>query len=172
MILTGKEILREVKADRIKIDPFDPRFLTTNSYDLNLGEYFIRYTSKILDPKKPAKFRKMKIPKRGMVLKKNEFILGSTRQRVGSDFYVPIIHAKSGVARMGLFVHVTADLIDIGSHGNSTLQLYATLPIKLYPGMPIAQVSFWVPKGDIVLYSGKYQNSVGPQPSLIYKNFK
>jgi hypothetical protein len=38
----------------------------------------------------------------------------------------PTNSGKSGTARMGLFVHVTADLIDIGSHGVTTFQLYAT----------------------------------------------
>ncbi len=71
---------------------------------------------------------------------------------------------------MGLFVHVTADLIDIGSFGVSTLQLYATLPVKIYPGMLIAQVSFWQPKGKITLYKGKYQNSIGPVISLCHRD--
>jgi dCTP deaminase len=69
---------------------------------------------------------------------------------------------------MGLFVHCTADLIDIGSFGNVTFQLYSTLPIKVYPGMLIGQVTFWVPSGDINLYSGKYQGSEGPQASKSY----
>ena len=72
---------------------------------------------------------------------------------------------------MGLFVHVTADLIDIGSHGVTTFQLYATLPVRIYVDMLIAQVSFWKPLGDIELYKGKYQNSTGPQPSMTYKDF-
>jgi dCTP deaminase len=62
-------------------------------------------------------------------------------------------------------------LIDIGSHGVTTFQLYATLPVRLYRGMLIAQVSFWVPDGEIKLYKGKYQGSEGPKPSLTYKDF-
>ena len=64
-----------------------------------------------------------------------------------------------------------ADLIDIGSHGVTTFQLYATLPVRIYVDMLIAQVSFWKPLGDIELYKGKYQNSTGPQPSMTYKDF-
>lgn len=103
-----------------------------------------------------------------VVLPKISFRLGSSCERIGSNSYVPIVHARSGIARLGLFVHVTADLIDIGSIGVITFQFYATLPVKVYPGMKIAQVSFWQPKGEIVLYTGKYQNSTGPRASLSY----
>jgi dCTP deaminase len=131
----------------------------------------IIYTSKIIDPKKKPSFKTIKIPKNGLILEAGTFVLGHSNERIGSDFYVPIIHGKSGTARMGLFVHVTADLIDIGSHGMTTFQLYATLPVRVYAGMLIGQVSFWVPYGDIVLYKGKYQNSIGPQSSQLYKSF-
>jgi len=172
MILTGKKIIEEVENNKIEISPFDEDRVTTNSYDLSLGDTIIKYTSKIIDPKLKPSYKEIKIPKEGLVLEAGDFVLGHSNERIGSDFYVPLIHGKSGTARMGLFVHITADLIDIGSHGVTTLQLYATLPVRLYPNMLIAQVSFWVPFGNIVLYKGKYQNSTGPRPSMTYKDFK
>lgn len=172
MILTGVKIKEEVAKNRIEISPFLADRATTNSYDLALGETIIRYTSKILDPKEKPEYEELTIPDNGLLLKAGDFVLAHSQERIGSDHYVPLIHGKSGTARMGLFVHVTADLIDIGSHGVTTLQLYATLPVRLYKGMLIAQVSFWVPFGEIVLYKGKYQNSTKPQPSMTYKDFK
>jgi dCTP deaminase len=172
MILTGTKIIEEVDRKKIEISPFDKKRITTNSYDLSLGDTIIRYKAKIIDPRKATPFEEKKIPNDGLLLKSGEFVLGHSKERIGSDFYIPLIHGKSGTARMGLFVHVTADLIDIGSHGVTTFQLYATLPVRLYAGMLIAQVSFWVPFGEIVLYKGKYQNSTGPKPSLTYKDFK
>lgn len=172
MILTGKKIIEEVKKNRIEISPFDKKKITTNSYDLLLGDTLIRYKTGVIDPKQKTPYKEIKIPADGLVLQAGEFVLGHSKERIGSDFYVPLIHGKSGTARMGLFVHVTADLIDIGSHGVTTFQLYATLPVRLRAGMLIAQVSFWVPFGDIVLYKGKYQNSTGPRPSMTYKDFK
>lgn len=172
MILTGVEIEKQVKKGKIKIEPFSSSRITTNSYDLALDKRVLKYTSKIIDPKKKPKFKLFEIPDGGLLMKPGDFLLGATAEKIGSDYFVPIIHAKSGTARMGLFVHLTADLIDIGSFGNSTLQLFATLPVKLYKGMKISQVSFWVPKGKIVLYNGKYQHSDGPRPSLNYKDFK
>lgn len=172
MILTGKEIEKQVKKRNIIIEPFKPKNITTNSYDLTLGDSYIVYTGKILDPAKENEYKIKKIPKTGIILKRGDFILGHSKETIGSTKFVPIIHAKSGIARLGLFVHITADLIDIGSIGNTTFQLYATKKIKLYPGMQIAQVSFWATKGKIILYKGKYQNSIGPKASQIHKDFK
>ncbi len=169
MILTGQEIIREVKNKKIIIQDFDESRISTNSYDLLLGNEIIKYTDEILDPKNKCNFKKIKIPKSGYKMNKGDFILASTKEKVGSDYYVPIIHARSGIARKGLFVHCSTGLIDIGSHGNITLQLVSTLPIKIYPGMSISQVTFWKTKGKIKLYDGKYQNSTGPQSSKIFK---
>ncbi len=171
MILTGKKIIEEIEASRIEITPFDRRKVTTNSYDLSLGVTLLRYTGDVIDPKHENPYDEIIIPDEGFLLKPGDFFLGHSNERIGSDFYVPIIHGKSGTARMGLFVHVTADLIDIGSHGVSTFQLYSTLPVRVYPNMEIAQVSFWKPLGEIILYKGKYQNSMGPRPSLMFKDF-
>ena len=163
MILTGTEIQKEFNAGNITISSFAPERVTTNSYDLSLSDELLFYTDDVLDPTKKPNYKTVKIGPEGILLEKGTFCLGSSKEKIGSDKYVPILHAKSGVARVGLFVHCTADLIDIGSHGNITFQLYATLPIRLYPGMLLGQVSFWVPKGKIVLYTGKYQSSEGAQ---------
>ena len=172
MILTGKEIEKEVRAEGIVIDSFDTSNITTNSYDLTLGGTLLRYTETILDPRKDNQYEEITIPKVGTILPQGSFHLGSSCEKIGSSLYVPIIHAKSGIARLGLFVHITADLIDIGSYGTVTFQLFATLPVKIYPGMKIAQVSFWQPKGEIVLYEGKYQGSTGPRTSLSHLDHK
>lgn len=169
MILTGTEIIKESEAGKIHIQPFDEQRVTTNSYDLRLGDELLFYTDAVLDPRKKPSYRTEKLGNEGKVLEKGTFCLGASAEVVGSEYYVPIIHAKSGIARMGLFVHCTADLIDIGSRGNITFQLYATLPIRVYPGMLLGQVSFWVPNGEVVLYDGKYQSSVGPQASKAWQ---
>ncbi|WP_419241771.1 dCTP deaminase [Cardinium endosymbiont of Nabis limbatus] len=171
MILTGVFIREEFNNKRININPFDYRNITTNSYDLTLGKKFLRYTNAVIDPKKENPYEIFEIEEDGMVLNQGEFLLGHSVEEIGSDYYVPIIHARSSIARLGLFVHVTADLIDIGSHGNVTFQLYSTLQVRIYPWMRIGQVSFWKPKGDIKLYDGQYQESKGPIGSKFFKDF-
>lgn len=172
MILTGLEIAKQVGLGKIKISNFDPARCTTNSYDLSLGPQLVSYEDEILDPKKEHKTKTHLITPDGFILNKSDFYLGETCEMIGSDHFVPIIHAKSGTARRGLFVHVTADLIDLGWHGKPTLQLYATLPAKIYENELIAQVSFWVPKGEITLYKGKYMPSDGPMASKAHLDYK
>lgn len=172
MILSGLSIKEEFNNKRININPFDPDHVTTNSYDLTLGNEFLRYTGRVLDPRQENPHEIFEAGEDGLLLNQGEFVLGHSAEEIGSDHFVPIIHAKSSTARLGLFVHVTADLIDIGSHGNVTFQLYSTLPVRIYPGMRIGQVSFWKPKGEIELYNGKYQGSKGPRASEVHRDFK
>ncbi|MFD7505405.1 dCTP deaminase [Streptomyces sp. NPDC059850] len=172
MILTGPEIHRRVKAGEIEIEPFDPALLSPNSYDFHLGRSIGWYTEHRLDCARPNPFESHPIPSEGMLLTPDRIYLAATEERIGSDHFVPIIRARSSVARLGLFVHVTADLIDIGSHNRLTLQLHAVQPVKIYPGLRIGQVTFWAVQGDIVLYDGKYQGAEQAMPSQIHRDFE
>jgi dCTP deaminase len=172
MILTGKSIEEFVRNGDISISPFSKNNITTNSYDLTLGCQFIRYSEEVMDPKKENKYDIIECGPEGILLSKGDFLLAHSIEKLGSNKYVPIIHAKFSIARLGLFVHITADLIDIGSFGCVTFQLHSTLPIRLFPGMKIGQVTFWKPLGEIIPYSGKYQGSVGPRASMAYSDFK
>lgn len=172
MILTGNQIIKEVKDNKITIKPFNIDKITTNSYDLTLGNKLVIYTDDILDPKKKPNIKEITIPDDGYVMQKGEFLLGHSNETVGSEHFVPIIHAKSSIARLGLFIHITSGLFDIGCICDATFHLYATLPIRLYRNMPIAQITFWHTKGDVKLYNGKYQGDKGIAPSRIYKDFQ
>jgi len=168
MILTGHEILREVEGGRIWIAPFDAACVQPNSYDFRLGRTLLQYTADILDVRLENPCKQFEIPDEGYVLQPDHLYLGHTTEVMGSDTYVPIIRGRSSIARLGLFVHVTADLIDIGSRNQWTLQLHAVQPVRIYPGMLIGQVTFWCVQGKISLYRGKYQSSMGPWPSRSY----
>jgi len=172
MILTGSEIMNEYKLGRIKISPFDERQINPNSYDFRLGNIVKTYKNEILDPMVKQETNIIDISQQDITLYPDKIYLGHTYETMGSDFYVPIIRAKSSIARLGLFIHVTADLIDIGSYNEWTLQLHAVQPLKIRAGMLIGQVTFWTVQGEIILYSGKYQGSKGPYESQIYKDFK
>lgn len=156
----------------IQIDPFEPNQISPNSYDFRLGTKIKYYRNKVLDPKLKQPVEEISIPKDGYILEPGRIYLGHTHEIMGSDHYVPIIRGRSSTARLGLFVHITADIIDIGSHNQWTLQLYAVQPVKIYPYTLIGQVTFWCVMGQIELYNGKYQGSLGPFESHIYKDFK
>jgi dCTP deaminase len=169
-ILTGPEIARRRGRGDLRIDPFVPEHLSSNSYDLTLGSELVTYTGEVLDPRRENPTETLTLPAQGLVLSPERVYLGASVERIGSDRCTPIVKARSGTARLGLFVHMTADLIDIGSYGQTTFQLHAVQPLRVYPGMVLAQVTFWDSVGEITLYEGKYQHSVGPQPSQSWRD--
>ncbi len=172
MILSGSKIKTCVKQGTIDISPFNNSQINPNSYNYRLGDYLKVYEENILDPKKKLKTKKIKIPEEGLILYPNKLYLGYTEEIFGSDKYVPIITGRSSTGRLGLFVQITSDLVDIGFHGRLTLQLHATQPVKIYPRMLIGQVMFWRIYGKIKLYEGKYQNSTGPRETEVWRDFK
>jgi len=81
--------------------------------------------------------------------------------------------------RGGVFVSNTAGFVDAGWDGHLTLELsnVANLPIAIYPGMKIGQISFLrmtteaeQPYGSKSTAS-KYKGQEGPTPSRYYLNF-
>ena len=165
MIITGNQIEEDVNHGKIIITPFNTNQITTNSYDLRLSKKILKIKDEIVDPYKELNYEEIEINTNGYILNKGEFVLGASIEKIGSNFYVPLLHGKSRIARLGIFVHITADLIDIGSIGCLTFQIYSTQRIKIYPEMLFAQVSFWKPYGKITLYNGKYQFGEQAQPS-------
>ena len=172
MILTGSEIHKQVLSGRIIIDPFTQQQINPNSYNFRLGKVLKVYKEKILDPRRPNDFREFEIPSSGYKLRPSRLYLGHIFERIGSNFYVPIMRGRSSIGRLGLFINITADLIDLGAIGKWTLQFHAVQPIIIYPGMLIGQMTFWMLVGKRSLYRGKYQGATGPGHSLAYKDFK
>ncbi len=171
MILTGTEILKQVDLGRIKISPFSEDQINPNSYNFRLGNKLKYYKNYELDTKEKQEVYEIDIPEKGFILTPDKIYLGHTLEIIGSNYYVPLVKGRSSTARLGLFVHVTSDIIDIGSFGQWTLQLHAVQPVKIYPSMLIGQATFWKIFGKVNLYDGKYQGSEGPRESLIYKDF-
>lgn len=168
MILTGSKIQEKVYAKEIIIDPFTPDQINPNSYDFRLGSTLLVYKEDLLDPKKENETETIHIPEEGYELLPHRLYLGHTKEVMGSNFYVPIIRGRSSIGRLGLFIHITADLIDIGSINQWTLQMHCVQPVIIYPGMLIGQVTFWRVEGAIIPYNGKYQGSRGPMASQIH----
>lgn len=171
MILTGLQIKEEVRCGRIIIDPFDEKQINPNSYNFRLGKTIKLYTSKVLDPKVPNPVAEVELPETGLALKSSRLYLGHIYERIGSNYFVPIMKGRSSIGRLGLFINITADLIDLGAIGCWTLQMHATQPVIVYPGMLIGQMTFWKISGKTLLYTGKYQGAKGPMESLAYKDF-
>lgn len=172
MILTGREIERRVASKEIEIEPFSPAQLNPNSYDVRLGGTILRYRDEVLDTREKNPHDEEVLPADGRVLPAGSFVVGHIAEWIGSDTFVPMLHARLSAASVGLFVHITANLIDVGNHCNFSLHLFAARDVRLVPGMPVAQVSFWRPTGAIRLYAGKYKGVRGPAASQSFKHFQ
>jgi deoxycytidine triphosphate deaminase len=172
MILTGSEIKRQVKLNRIHIFPFIEENLNPNSYNFRLGNKLKVYKNKFLDSAKENEFEEITIPEEGFILEPDQLYLGHTIEEMGSDFFAPIMQARSSVGRLGLYIYLNSGLGDIGFKKQWTLELHSIHRLKVYPGMKVGQMLFWKPLGKINLYKGKYKDSIGPQTSQIWKDFK
>ncbi|MEV6480290.1 dCTP deaminase [Streptomyces sp. NPDC051576] len=170
MILTGPEINAAVADGRLRITPFDPEQTNPNSYNVRLGPTLLTYETSILDAHCPNPTRSIRIDADGYVLQPGELYLGHTTEVVGSDLFVPLLFGRSSVGRLGLFVEITAPIGDIGFHGQWTLMLSPVRPLRVYAGMKIGQIMFFVSTGDIDLYRGKYQDASGPQSSRYWRD--
>jgi len=116
-----------------------------------------------------------------VILHPGEFVLGSTSERVAlPDDLTARVEGKSSLGRLGLLIHSTAGFVDPGFDGRITLELsnVANLPITIYPGMKIGQISFLRmttaadnPYGSAATGS-KYQGQLGPTPSRYFENFQ
>lgn len=170
MILTGPEITDAAADGRIVISPFRSDQVNPNSYNICLGDRLLTYTDEVIDPYHPNPTSEITIGEEGYVLQPGRLYLGHTIERVGSDLYVPLLFGRSSVGRLGLFVEITAPIGDIGFHGQWTLMLSPVMPLRVYPGMKIGQIMFFVSLGQVDLYEGKYQASAGPQESRYWRD--
>src|ERR671919_248956 len=186
MILSDRTIREEIDSGRIDIDPFDPSCVQPSSVDLHVDAVFrvfhnARYP--FIDVKRPMEDLTEVVEVKGddpFILHPGEFVLGATRERIRlPEDLVARLEGKSSLGRLGLLIHSTAGYVDPGWKGNLTLELsnVANLPIALYRGMKIGQISFFKmssaverPYGSRELGS-KYQGQSSPTESQFYRDF-
>jgi dCTP deaminase len=186
MVLADRTIRRLVAEGRIGIEPFDESLVQPSSIDVRVDRFFrvfrnARYP--YIDVKQPMEelTELVEIERDDpFILHPGEFVLGSTLERVVlPDDLVARLEGKSSLGRLGLLIHSTAGFIDPGWDGHVTLELsnVANLPITIYYGMKIGQLSFVqmtepaeAPYGSSGLGS-KYRGQTGPTPSRYWQNF-
>ena len=152
MLLSDRDIIADVDAGRIRLDPWDPSMVQPSSVDVRLDRFFRLFDNHkypYIDPAEdqPELTRLIEVPAdEPFVLHPGEFVLGSTYELVGlPDDLAARLEGKSSLGRLGLLTHSTAGFVDPGFTGHVTLELsnVATLPIKLWPGMKIGQLCFF-----------------------------
>jgi dCTP deaminase len=187
MVLSDRTIKRLLDEGRIGIEPYDETLLQPSSLDVRVDRFFRVFRNSrypYIDVKEPmedlTELVEVSDEEQPFILHPGEFVLGSTLERVTlPDDLVARLEGKSSLGRLGLLIHSTAGFIDPGWDGHVTLELsnVANLPITLYVGMRIGQLSFVqltepaaTPYGADVIGS-KYQGQEGPTPSRYWKNF-
>jgi dCTP deaminase len=187
VILSDVSIRKALAEGRIIIEPLGDDAIQPSSVDLHVDRYFRVFrndTTPYIDPKEPQEnlTELVEVLDEGaFILHPGEFVLGSTFERVAlPDDLVSRLEGKSSLGRLGLLIHSTAGFVDAGWDGHLTLELsnVANLPIAIYPGMKIGQISFFEmttpaaePYGSKSVGS-KYQGQRGPTPSRYYLNFE
>ena len=185
-VLSDRDIRASLQAGRVRIDPYDPTCLQPSSVDLHLDREFRvfrnnRYPYIDVRASQPDLTELIAIgDEEPFILHPGEFVLGQTLEWVElPDDLVARLEGKSSLGRLGLLIHSTAGYVDPGWKGNLTLELsnVANLPIALYFGMKIGQISFFRmtspverPYGSKELGS-KYQGQSTPTASAFYRDF-
>ena len=187
MVLSDRSINDAMRSGRLVIDPLGPNAVQPASVDIRLDAHFrvfrnhrreyIDIREDLEDLTEPESIAEGE----SFVLHPGEFVLGSTIERVElADDIVARVEGKSSLGRLGLLVHATAGFVDPGWRGHLTLELsnVATLPIRLYYGMKIAQLSFQDlttpadrPYGHPDLKS-HYQGQTLPTASRVHRDFR
>jgi dCTP deaminase len=188
VLLSDRDLTKELEAGRLVLDPYDPTLLQPSSIDVRLDRYFrvfdnSKYTH--IDPSIQQDELTSLVEKKNddepFVLHPGEFVLGSTFEMVSlPDDLAGRLEGKSSLGRLGLLTHSTAGFIYPGFTGHITLELsnVANLPITLWPGMKIGQLCLFRlssaaehPYGSAQAGS-RYQGQRGPTPSRAYLNFQ
>src|SRR4051795_11739641 len=185
-VLSDRDIRAAMQAGRVRIDPYDASCLQPSSVDLHLDADFRvfrnnRYPFIDVRAPQPDLTELVTVDKdEQFILHPTEFVLGQTLEWVElPDDLVGRIEGKSSLGRLGLLIHSTAGYVDPGWKGNLTLELsnVANLPIALYYGMRIGQISFFKmssaverPYGSPELRS-RYQGQKEPTASAFHRDF-
>jgi dCTP deaminase len=187
MVLSDRGIKAEIEAGRLVFDPYDEGLVQPSSVDVRVDRSFRVFNNTrypYIDVRKPMEELTSLVEvsdDEPFVLHPGEFVLGQTLERVSlPNDLVARLEGKSSLGRLGLVIHSTAGFVDPGFEGNLTLELsnLANLPITIYHGMPIGQISFMRldeavehPYGDRAAGS-KYQGQAEPTASRFYLNFE
>ncbi|MFF6829885.1 2'-deoxycytidine 5'-triphosphate deaminase domain-containing protein [Streptomyces longwoodensis] len=170
MILTGREIARQRQLGAVTIAPFEPSQLNPQSYNYRLGQTVRVHRTQVADTHAEHELEEIRLPAEGLVLQPGTVYLGTTAEVIGSDRFAMRLIGRSSLGRLGLFLQYSADLGHRGSRHRWTLELEATQPIRVYPGMKIGQVSFWRTAGPPLPYAGTFghrSHASVPPPHLL-----
>ena len=176
MILTDLAILEEIKNGHILIEPYRPDCLGSNSYDVHLGRHLAVYKDRVLDAREHNEIDEITIPEEGFEIQPGTLYLGVTEEYTETHRHVPFLEGKSSLGRLGIDIHATAGKGDVGYCNTWTLEISCVQPVKIYAGMPIGQLIYFVVEGKVKTpYNNKpgakyNERTLKPTESMMWKN--
>lgn len=168
MLLTGPEIVRQVEAGHVRIEPFDHRQVEQNSYGFRLGHRLVECEETVFDSRRPpAQLVPTLIPEAGVVLRPDRLYLGETLEIIGSQQHACELYGSLSIASLGVWIQVSAPLGHTGAVVRWTLEIRVTQPVRVRAGMMIGKVAFWSVEGDVTPYAGRYADQIAVTQSRL-----
>ncbi|MDP3985740.1 MAG: dCTP deaminase [bacterium] len=164
-ILAKSALLKEIKANRIKINPFRAANMGPASYDLTLGnefrifkkQHYIYEATEKSDYREVTELIKTNKP---FTLMPGELVHAITQEIIilPNDI-CGWLQGRSRFARLGLLVHITAAFMQPGINNRQVLELFnaSPFPLSIRPGLRICQFIFQRCEGQGT-YRGRFQN--------------
>jgi len=167
-VLTGEEILKEIRLGNIEIDPFEEGMVGPGSIDLRLGNEFrvfkkLRNACVVDDGISMEDLTERLEVKESFTLMPGETVLGITLERIKLPSTIcGWLEGRSRFARMGLVIHMTAGFVQPGINNRQVLEIgnLAPFPLVLKPGVKICQMVLQRTEGE-AFYRGKFMNQNG-----------
>jgi len=190
MVLSDKDILKYLKAGKIKITPAPnlKEQLGPCTIDFHLGKTF-----KIFDHSKVPYFdpRQAKLSEKIMkeirvpigepfIMRPGEFVLATTEESLELDNdLIGRLEGRSSLGRLGIIVHSTAARFDPGWLGKPVMELgnIGVMPVALYPGMRVCSFTFEQLTSSVNTpyrkkKGAKYAGQAKPESSKLAQEFK
>ena len=186
MVLSDHTIKEEMSKGRIIVEPLGEGCIQPASVDVHLDRQLLVFRNSrraFIDVREEQSDLTEMVEIEGekpFILHPGEFVLGSTLENIElPGDLVARLEGKSSLGRIGLLIHSTAGYVDPGWKGHLTLELsnVANLPVTLYFGMKIGQISYarLTSAADNLYGSSalgsKYQGQIVPTASKMYRDF-
>jgi dCTP deaminase len=167
-ILTKNEILKEIKAGRIKIEPFHKKNVGPGSIDLTLGKKFRIFDklNSVVDVKNNTDYTKITklLDSDSILVLPGDTVLGITEEKITiPDDICGWLEGRSRFARLGLMVHISASFMQPGISNRQVLEIsnMGHAPLRLHSGTKICQFIFQRTIGR-AKYKGNFKEQTEP----------
>ncbi|MGW4747289.1 dCTP deaminase [Streptomyces sp. NPDC004290] len=150
------EIWRQMGCGGVVISPAVHGQENPVSFNYHLAPVLRIHTAGVIDSRAVNDLKEITIPDEGIVLEPGRIYLGTTMEKIGSITHVTSLIGRSSLGRLGMFLQFNADLSNVGTVHQWTLEIKVVQPLRVYAGMEVGQVTFWRTRGAPQDYRGRF----------------